>query len=119
MFFSGIGSSLIPYILSLVIIWGVLLVNGIFKTQLRKEIQSENTLRFKRNDVKRSANGKTYFYFNKIKRKIEKTKINDFNSHCFLKPKIILKVLEKIIFDSDNSPAQTTLLRAPPSFCIC
>ena len=39
MFFLGSGSSILPYLLSLILIWGVFLLNGILDITLKKEIK--------------------------------------------------------------------------------
>ena len=118
MFFLGFGSSIIPYILSLVIIWGVLLVNGIFKTQVQKEVHSEKIIKLTGNDLKSSEKGSIYFYHNNIKKKNEKVKSYQTDYQHFLMQSLILKIQEKITLILDNNPVPVTLLRAPPPHTI-
>ena len=61
MFLFNGGSSILVYLLSLVIVWGAVLVNGFVYSTLKREIKNQQHVKIIRKTNSRIPNTKTYF----------------------------------------------------------
>jgi hypothetical protein len=62
MFFLGSGSSILPYLISLVLIWGVFLLNGILENKLKKVIDKKSGVVWEVKNASPSMNKSTCSY---------------------------------------------------------
>lgn len=112
-FFSG-GSSILPYILYLALIWGVFLVNGLVCNTVKKEIRETSISYSSHEKTEKSFNVKTYDYRDNTKSgKVEKH-LEIFDNTCLWTFKLLPKTDDLIIGNLTRFLINCYSFRAPP-----
>lgn len=118
MFFLGSGSSILPYLISLALIWGVFLLNGILDTTLKREIRKNAGMVYEEKNTSQPLKKNTCSYERPLKTAHHSGKNPEWlfdYLHSALKP---VKFHFPHIRYSYNQSVSCSFLRRGPPVCI-